>query len=157
MRIKKFLVNERIKLFRMSAVIRPSRIPKMNNYLLSGLAIMGASMLHAVSPLIAIVGGVLGALPALKAELWRYSKKFVIDKDELVFEEGLLSKAKTKIPLKNIVSVNVKQGIRERILNYGTVTLTTWSGSEETVPTTLFKVRRPKEIADHLNFLIKKE
>ena len=139
----------------MGITIRPSRIRNINNYLLSGALLTGSIFLHTINPLLTIAGSILSLLPTIKSEVWRLSRKCVMHDTELIFEQGILRKNKKNILISNLYSVSVKQGLIERLFNYGTVTLGSWV-DDNMVPTELFKIRRPEEVADHLNFLLKK-
>ncbi len=94
-----------------------------------------------------------GPIPAVLAvfvvirHIQRRMTRISISSDRLHYETGLLSKATRTVELAKVQDVRVNQGLGQRILNIGTVSLETAGSSSHIV---MESIDRPQDVANHI-------
>lgn len=139
------------------------RMNPFGTFLVLLATLFGVVLAVAPGPLIAVipvpiggerVAGIVGILVVLFGFLrllswWIVTKldRLVIKEDEIVWTHGLLNKQYTEINMASVRTVRVSQGILQRIMNAGDVTVFT-SGD---VPELVVKgLPNPGAIRDHI-------
>ncbi len=124
-------------------IIRPTRLRKLGHYILSSITLPVFSAIGLPPLGLAISTGLI-----LNAEIDRLKLKYIINENELSYEEGIINKLKMNIKLSNIIKIKVKKNLIERLLNYGDIIIET-----QTTPMILKNVRNPELIAKRIREL----
>ena len=80
-------------------------------------------------PLTSLVGG-LSAFSIFSAEYARLSHKCEVTKSKLVITDGVLKQKKRHIYIGAVSDIDVRQGVMQRLLNYGIINIKAMSGED---------------------------
>ena len=128
-------------------IIRPSRVKELPEYWLAGAIPL---ITQALMPSITIYGLTISAGLVMTAEINRLRHKYLMNDDELLKESGLLSKNRSSVKIKDIIKINIKQSLVERLLNIGHLEVETKS-----TPVKMNNIRQPRIIAERIKELQK--
>lgn len=140
-------------------VLKTSRIYFLGNYIIAGLIIIFLLLSYftfdltftlfpkAKSELLStlILLGVFGlALTMIEQPEWeRIRKKFIVTMNEVIEHKGILNKEKIILPYATVADIRVEKNILGRILNYGTLSVSSFKSGSDLI---LKGVRKPERI-----------
>ena len=141
--------------------INPSFKPILGRYIAAGAATIVAIGLGALAtsssskpdqwPVVCLVLGLLVALPvffwALAFHIKRNRTHYILTNQNLTIEVGILSKARTNIPLSKVQDVTVRQSLADRLLGVGSVVVES-AGASGRIPE--ISVDHPVEISKRI-------
>jgi uncharacterized membrane protein YdbT with pleckstrin-like domain len=97
----------------------------------------------------AILGG-LAVIFLLIIELHVASHTLTMDHDKLLITQGILARSHSSTPFHNIADFHTHQGLWERIMGYGTLSITTSGGHEPLEFHKLSKLHQHRDALLHL-------
>lgn len=104
-------------------------VPKIASDLVSTLVLLG-------------VFGV-GAVMIEQPEWERYRTKFMITPNEVIKEHGILNKERVILPYATVADIKVERSIMGRILNYGTLSVSSFKANSDMV---MKGIRHPEKM-----------
>ena len=136
---------------------RPTRFAYLKDYSLAAVLLLIVAYIN-LSGMQALDLAIYAALGlaiifVVLAETGRLGNHYAITPNQIVIHEGIVGKHRLSLFLNNVTDVTVKQGRLEAILGFGTVIAGSTSGLQHMQ--LKMKVRRPKELANRLEHLIK--
>ena len=129
--------------------LKISRIYFLNNYILAGMVITflilsyfvfdwrftlfpkTTSDLISTLTVLGIFG--IGAVMIEQPEWERYRTRFMITMNEVIKEHGILSKEKVILPYATVADIKVERGVIGRILNYGTLSVSSFKAGSDMI------------------------
>jgi len=116
--------------------LKPSRKSFLLNYFLT-LVIVAfyffVSAKQKVGIEITALVAIISFFFLLEPEIQRFMIDYLLEDDQIVEVKGLITKKKTFIPYHTVSRVHLSKGIIGRILNYGTIIVTSSAGMEGSI------------------------
>ncbi|MBI4150628.1 PH domain-containing protein [Candidatus Woesearchaeota archaeon] len=133
--------------------LKQTRIGYLHDYVaavvFAGLGIFLFMQLHWT--LLPMILGSFAILFFVIIELHVGSSTLTIDHDKVLISEGILARSHSSTPFHNISDFHTHQGLWERIMGYGTLSITTSGGNE---PMEFHKLKRVHQHRDALLHLV---
>ncbi len=137
-------------------LLRPTRLAFWHQYALVLLVLslaFGLAYLGMTVPHIAVwSAAIFSAFLLLNIEFNRLRSSYRITKNQVIVEDGIISKQRRSLFLYNIADLEVEQGYLQRLLGWGVVVIGSTSGREKTELEML--VRKPRKLIQTLEKLI---
>jgi uncharacterized membrane protein YdbT with pleckstrin-like domain len=132
--------------------LKQTRIGYLHDYVaaivFAGLAVfLYAQLSWTLLPLI-LVGLTLLFFAIIELHVWSHT--LTIDNDKVLITEGIFSRSHSSTPFHNIADFHTHQGLWERIMGYGTLSITTSGGHEPMEFNKLRKVHQHRDALLHL-------
>lgn len=136
-------------------IVKTSRMSYISSYFISLLLIVIFVLLelHKISIFVNLIFGfiILFIISHPEWFVWYYT--FIVDKDRIIEESGILNKKRVTIPVSSIANVTLKQSLFGRIFNYGDIKVAAFGEAE----ITLRGVSNPSKIIDTLEAMMEKQ
>ncbi len=128
--------------------MRPTRLSALKYYIAAGILwiIAGVALLFPTGPIanweIPLLGwrlkslgaallGIIGLAAVLVAEFKRLPFKYTLTDLRIIKREGIIRRKEDSVPLYKVERITLKQGVIQRILNYGSIEVDTGEIDEE--------------------------
>lgn len=138
-------------------ILKTSRRSFIGSYTL-GLAILIvlilANMLSNINALVNIFFILLISLFFLEGEYFICYRTFFVEKDKISRIKGIFEKDRTMIPLESVAHTEMKKSVLGRMLGFGNVVVTPFSGAGDQI--ILRGIKKPDEILKDIEENVKK-
>ncbi len=140
-------------------VLKASRIYFLGNYIIAGLVIIFLLLAYFIfdltftlfprtqdelfSTMVILGVGAIGVALIEQPEWVRFRTKFIVTMNEVIKQEGILSKERVVLPYATVADMRVERSFVGRILNYGTLSVSSFKAGSDMV---MKGVRRPEKI-----------
>ena len=130
-------------------IVKPSSKPILPYYIFSGLVLIGAVYL-----IVQMDYNIYWIAPALLIDFYAVIKhisllstKLTIDGENVHVDSGLLTKARSSMPLRKLGDVHVEQSVLQRIMGLGDLSI---SAAGESTRHTIESIDNPQAVCDKI-------